>query len=443
MKDRLHQLTGRLAADLPSVNELRTTAAPTDAAAGSPYVCPGSPTPVSRAVHLARLHAAWAGCDQCLWRTDTEGLAERSSADTERIRVHRGDGIRRTEFGVRGPYVNRLDRHAAARLIRVFCDCLVRNSGNAAPLSAASDRRSAADGATGGDVAPQRWPLPGVIAGYDGRSSSPDIFVGVVSAVRELGLPVIDIGRCTAASLLEAVRSFGHVAGATIVTGAGAGPASTGFDVFDCHGECVPVVWKDHGIRLQPLAIDDPAHPADSLPPLLLTLPDDRQATGGSRRMSRSSGSHTIVDFEDRYRRWLLRWYPRPDHSRLVIRTDDSLVAERLRWLSEQLGLELLLRGTADPPVSWNPVWTLQIAEDDRQFQLWNAAGHRLTCSELAAFINRSARTQTSQITAHADDASHRFWITDTGRPTSGRAVEHIEDALAVLGLLLKLQPAA
>ena len=95
---------------------------------GSPFVCPGNAAPVSRAIHLARLNAAWPGCDQCEWRFDSEGLAERTVLETERIRSQRVDGIRRTEFGIRGQYINDLDRQTAADLTRVFCACLHEQS---------------------------------------------------------------------------------------------------------------------------------------------------------------------------------------------------------------------------------------------------------------------------------------------------------------------------
>ena len=91
---------------------------------GSPFVCPGSSAAISRSIHLARLNAAWPGCDQCEWRFDSEGLAERTVQETDRIRSHRIDGIRRTEFGIRGQYINDLDRQTAADLTRIFCACL-------------------------------------------------------------------------------------------------------------------------------------------------------------------------------------------------------------------------------------------------------------------------------------------------------------------------------
>ncbi len=75
--------------------------------------------PGDNAIHLARLNVAWAGCDHCEWRFDAEGLAERTVVETGRIRSHRIDGIRRTEFGIRGQYINDLDRQTAADLTRV------------------------------------------------------------------------------------------------------------------------------------------------------------------------------------------------------------------------------------------------------------------------------------------------------------------------------------
>jgi hypothetical protein len=192
---------------------------------GSPFVCPGSSSPVSRSIHLARLNAAWPGCDQCEWRFDSEGLAERTVLETERIRSQRVDGIRRTEFGIRGQYINDLDRLTAADLTRVFCACLHEQSlqndldANVARLSGtvrtgqmdADDSETSA--ATHQSVAP-------VIIGYDGRSASVDLAIGVVAAVREFGIPVKDAGRCTAASVQEATRFFPECCGSILLTGA-------------------------------------------------------------------------------------------------------------------------------------------------------------------------------------------------------------------------------
>ncbi|MFN9970665.1 MAG: hypothetical protein ACK58T_12270, partial [Phycisphaerae bacterium] len=104
--------------------------------------------------------------------------------------------------------------------------------------------------------ATSRHPLPTLVAGYDGRNCSPDIFVGVITAITEYGLPVLDIGCTTHASLLEAIRSFPEAAGGIIVTGAGTRTSFTGFDVFDRQGGSVPVSWQNEGFELRSVTAD-------------------------------------------------------------------------------------------------------------------------------------------------------------------------------------------
>ncbi len=444
-----------------------------------PFVCPGSSQPVSRAVHLSRLNAAWPDCDQCEWRHDTEGLADRTIQETERIRDNRADGIRRTEFGVRGQYINDIDRRNAADLARIFCRCLherpsaAESSTTAARVSAArtfraSDANSQAPAA---DMNPTLAALAPVVVGYDGRSSSPDIFVGMTAAVREFGLPVLDIGRCTAASIQEAARSFPQCSGAIFVTGADSPTSWTGLDAFDTAGDPLPVVWKDFGIRLQHVSIDHAAAPAllpsdgaamrddivsemlnrirreDSKPVvaasasliLKLQLPPHYVRTSWQVRLSRSSGSHTIVDFEDRYRQWLMRWFPARSSLRIQVRTDDLLIRQRMSFLAEATGMEIVCRGHHEPCDLPSSRLTMTMSEDDRQFQLVNANGAPISAEQLAVQLNAAIHSQASQVTAHSDLPTGRFWLTDASRPMSGGQTEQIRDAVAVLGLIVKL----
>ncbi len=107
------------------------------------------------------------------------------------------------------------------------------------------------------DTTPIRIKTPTVLIGFDGRSSSPDIMAGVVSAVREFGLHVVDTGRSTASSLMEAVRTLPETIGAFLVTGAGILHPSR-LDVFDRFGESIPVAWKEYGIYLQAVSDQGP-----------------------------------------------------------------------------------------------------------------------------------------------------------------------------------------
>lgn len=407
---------------------------------GSPFVCPGSSAAISRSIHLARLNAAWPGCDQCEWRFDSEGLAERTVLETDRIRSHRIDGIRRTEFGIRGQYINDLDRQTAADLTRIFCACLHERSSYIDPraserlgMSPPEQVRTPPIVNLATDSAPATFQsIAPIVVGYDGRSSSVDLAIGVVAACREFGLPVIDIGRCTATSILEAARSFRECCGAILLTGAGAPNAWAGLDVFDRSGDTVPVVWKDVGVKLEHVSSDVGAF-------LKLQLPDTTARARWARRLTRQSGAHNVISFEDRYRDWLLRWYPKQSTLRILVRTDDDLIQQRLAWISAVTGLEIICRSLHDSSVPPHVAMTMTVPEDDRQFQIINAANQIVTVDRLALILNRAMHSQSVHVTAHADGASGRFWISDAARIGSPGSAESIYDALATLGLVSRL----
>ena len=404
---------------------------------GSPFVCPGSAVAVSRAIHLARLNVAWPGCDQCEWRFDSEGLAERTVLKTERIRSQRIDGIRRTEFGIRGHYINDLDRQTAADLTRIFSACLHEQSAQDDVVDDA--RRSPRETRPGRSAVTQPetsvasfQAVAPVIVGYDGRNASVDLAIGVVAAIREFGMPVLDVGRCTAASIQEAARCFHESCGVILVTGAGSPDAWAGVDVFNHRGDAVPVVWKDFDVQLEHIS-------SDAATFLKLRLPESAVRRRWARRLTRQSGTHDIVNFEDRYRDWLLQWYPKQSGLRILVRTDDPVLLQRMVWISQKTGLEIICRGTQDSAVSPDIALTMMIPEDDRQFHLLDAFGQPVNSERLALALNRAMHTQSSQITAHADTASDRFWLTDTARGGFRKSTESIHDALVTLGLIARL----
>ena len=404
---------------------------------GSPFVCPGNSAAVSRAIHLARLNAAWPGCDQCEWRFDSEGLAERTVLETERIRSQRIDGIRRTEFGIRGQYINDLDRQTAADLTRIFSACLHEQSAQHA-VDAEARRlphgaRLEKTGVTEPETSTAEFlAVAPVIVGYDGRSASVDLAIGVVAASREFGMPVLDVGRCTAASIQEAARCFHLSCGAILVTGAGTPNAWAGMDVFDRRGDAVPVVWKDFHVQLEHIS-------SDAATFLKLRLPEAAVRRRWARRLTRQSGSHDVVNFEDRYRDWLLQWYPKQSGLRILVRTGDVLLQQRLAAISQTTGLEIICRGTHDSAVTPHVALTMMIPEDDRQIHVLNACGHPVNSERLALVLNRAMHTQSSHITAHADAASDRFWLADAARTGTRNSTESIHDALVTLGLIARL----
>ena len=478
-----------VSSELPRNENVRSGSSGLTSTALSPFLCPGSSQPVTRAIHLARLNAAWPECDQCEWRHDTEGLAEKTVATTERIRDQRSTGIQRTEFGIRGQYINDLDRRTSSELARLFCFCLndnqkPRESSETFGASSSEQWPPTSIGLRTKGAAEQTPPVVNVslvrlsplVVGYDGRNSSPDIFVGVSAAAREFGLPILDIGRCTAASLQEAARSQLDCCGAMFVTGAGSPVSWTGLDVLDTAGDPIPVVWKDFGVGLQHVSAEvggfakegssTGSVPDDRLTEMLhrmrfenlpeqkreapfrsqlrLLLPPSEQRSAWMARLSRHSGTHQVLDFEPSYRQWLSRWYPEKQSLRIQVRSDDALIQQRVAWLADHTELELIGRSVHDQTSIPACQITITIEEDDRCFTIENAFGQKISADRLAAMINVAIHSQASHVTAHTDHASGRFWLADSGRKDSGqrdavRSTEHVRDALAVLGLLCRL----
>ncbi len=396
------------------------------------FVCPGATSGVSRAVHLARLHAGWSVCDQCEWRRHTEGLSEHAVDEIQRIRHFRREGLERSEFGVRGPWLNVLDRCLAERLAEVFCVCLQRS------CCSAAERTEVVPA----DTESRREPLRSIILGYDARAFSQDLFAGVATAVSRLGFPVHDAGRTTAAALHEAIRRTPGVLGGLLVTGAGCPTAWAGLDVFNAAGESVPVVWKDFGIRLFQTADENAAGSAGTRPVISRLQLDTRDLPETGRRLSRSSGTVSALDTETSYRRWLSTWYVGTSGRSLVIVSDDPLVRQRVQWLNDQGAAELVLRNrqSVEPAAA---AIQLLVEDDDRFFVIQDAEGRIYPADLLAQRLNRLLGSGFGHLTVHADAVTGRIWLTDTVLPAAGAirgsAAERIEDVLAFGGLLLRL----
>lgn len=403
------------------------------AASDTLFVCPGGTSGVSRSVHLARLHAGWPICDQCEFRRHTEGLSEHAVGEIQRVRELRRDGLERSEFGVRGPWLNVLDRGLAERLAEVFCVCLQR---------AAESVAEPAGAMAGTEVELRREPLPAVVIGYDSRAFSQDLFAGVTEAVSRMGFPVFDAGRTTPAALLEAVRRTPGIAGGIWVTGAGCAPAWAGLDVFDSNGEAIPVVWKDFGIRLYQAAEAADGGSAGKSPSAGRLHLDTVGLPETGRRLSRSSGPISWLNVEENYRRWLSTWYTGTADRSLVIVSDDPLVRQRVEWLNSQGAASLVFKGRQGSGPS-AATMQLQLADDDRFFVIQDAEGRVYPADLLAQRLNRLLGPGFGQLTVHADAVTGRIWLTDAVLPAAGSGrvttVERIEDSLAFAGLLLRL----
>ncbi len=101
--------------------------------------------------------------------------------------------------------------------------------------------------------------------------------------------------------------------------------------------------------------------------------------------------------------------------------------------------MEIISRSPHDPTVPPHVSVTMTVPEDDRQFQMANMNGHLINPERLALVLNRAMHSQSSHMTAHADTAASRFWLTNTARSGSQKSTESFHDALAALGLIARL----
>ncbi len=231
---------------------------------GGEYVCPGEVHSISHSIHLARLASHYSKCGECDHRHDT-GSRRLAAADLSRetgcSRVAR-QSLLATE-GVRGIYLNELDRTRAAQWGAALAAMLwdeeprrgsARRDDCNACDDAASERSVCVEEVDVGGVSRDGSELesneflsvthgtrtaslrrgPVVVIGFDERSSSPDIVTGVALGLRRMGCQVIDLGQVSAPCFQFAVRQLEATAG-MFVTGAGCEPAWTGLDLVGRH----------------------------------------------------------------------------------------------------------------------------------------------------------------------------------------------------------------
>lgn len=437
------------------------------------YVCPGELASVSQAVHLARLAAGWSNCEDCRWRFESETLVptprtEIAADDRQKAR------IRRTEFGVRGTYLNAIDRRRASQLAAIAATLLRDLSRQESRLCDSAD-----SSLTPGDVALS--PTTTVAVGFDGRRGAPDIFSGVVSTIRQSGCHVVDAGRCTAGSLLNVCRIRPEVVGAVLVTGAGGGSSDTGLDFFRDDGQTVAVPWQEFGVSIrlsqeenagtrepqlsgsiqealsriragaEPRQTAEAIHPPCSMTGATLVLPARGTFGGPTFRGNRRSGSSTAVNSETAYREWLLRWWPKQTDLLPVFLVADDLTADRLQWLMGKRCPHLEVRQSRETAHSVSALHlsseacdhrsavTIRIEEDDRFLSVWNSRGKKVSAAALADWMNNSVRTSGTHVTAHAVSGTDRLLMVDVSSPDSGRQQDVIADGLAAAGFLLHL----
>ncbi len=222
----------------PAPRDLPATPPPIVSSSSSKlFFCPGETHPISHSVHLARLSSFYEKCRECSHRHDVVQLSP-LVADQFRNAIRT---VKRPSYltgeGVRGIYLNEIDRTVAsawsAALASILWDAEPRR-GRTPSDSLSSESKADVELDDGADAfsmrrvtTSRRGPL--VVIGFDERPSSPDIVTGVALGLRRMGCQVIDLGQTTIPCLHFAVQHLEAAAG-MFVTGAGCDPAWTGFE---------------------------------------------------------------------------------------------------------------------------------------------------------------------------------------------------------------------
>ena len=427
------------------------------------FLCPGDSVPVTRSVHLGRLNAAWPGCDQCVWRYHTEGLSERTCFDLEAVREHRPLGVMRSEYGVRGQWLNELDSMRLTLLSALFCRTLVANG-----MQFSGDAESA--GTAGANAAGGT-----ILTGFDHRSFSPEVYSIITRAAARSGISVIDCGRTTHASLLFSLRNTAGVCGAMHVTGAGQRTSWTGLDVFDGGSESAAVNWGLAEIQLQQVgsgrrtAVTDgwELFSADSemvgrlrefrgrqrlqatdesvretadaqTRALLLRFPGEILPLTEQLRCGRNSGKHEVVELESDYRNWLKQWFPTQSRTVLRIYSSDPLVRERAVFLGDVTSGAVRCGsrddGSDEPGKSG---LSLFVSEDDRWGTFVDAGGAGVPVERIVRQLVPHLADYRRHVAVHHDTPTQRIWLSDLTGPGSAGQRTEICDVLAVAGLIL------
>lgn len=259
------------------------------------YVCPGERHAISRSVHWARLAALYDKCRECPHRHDTGLLPPRVTQFPQALSLVARRTLQQLSTGLRGRYLNDLDRESAREWARAYAARLWENLtwvGQNEPEAVTS---TAPRLCLGG---------PCVVVGFDERPASPDIAVGVMTGLRQMGCRVLDVGCVTRPIWKFAWQTF-QADGGMFVTGAGCAPAWTGWDVL---GVTLPV-----DMDLETLKV------------------------GSQERPTRAAGTVETRSVLAAYRTQLLPWFHALRPLKIVCATPLQLVRELLPPLLEHL----------------------------------------------------------------------------------------------------------
>jgi len=155
------------------------------------FRCPGDPSPIGRAVHLARLAAFYPGCRRCTHRDDTADFSPKLAERLAEAHDTPPSPALFDDEGISGVLLNELTPEVARRAAVAF-GLLLRQQ-HEAPA----------------------WPT--VVLAGDGRRPSAPLVAAAARGLRFAGCHVLDLGQTTAGCLTFALR--GSAADAALLVG--------------------------------------------------------------------------------------------------------------------------------------------------------------------------------------------------------------------------------
>ncbi len=273
------------------------------------YLCPGDRQPISKSLHLARLASGHLACRTCDRRTETGSLP----GTVVRL-LNASSACQELEFdlshGIRGLYLNELTRERVSAIVHCLIDQVDEQR------KTAEDETQRVRGAIH------------IVVGYDQRSTSPDLAIGVVQALKLSSVDIIDVGQTSRPAFDFAVDRYRPNLG-IYVTGGNKSAAWNGLDLVDSHG----IAWLTES-RLAAF---------------------QKRLSQGQYRLGRTSGRYVPAEIQHEYKSVLSHQFHALRPLRVGIACPDSALRETLRQLLEQTPCDVrFLQTGASGALDWS-----------------------------------------------------------------------------------------
>lgn len=258
----------------------------------SMYYCPGETLPITKSLHLARLARGFSACADCIHRCETATLPKEvvDKLESNRNRLQVGILDQRLFEGenLRGIYLNELNRSRVEHITEHVLSTLCRNA---------------------------RYGFrPKIIVAHDWRPSSPDLVIGVVSALRRWGCDIVDMGQTNRPCFDMAMATFPADLG-MFVTGGIEAEKFNGIDILSSNG----MEWCAPGHLSEIIAN--------------LHVP--------ASRAQRSSGDFQTISLIEEYEGVLAEQFPQVDSLRVSLACCEPLTLQILGALLLKHGCEV------------------------------------------------------------------------------------------------------